>query len=207
MEQSIFNVTTQNNQVEFRIVAALERLSEAFRVLLWNEAKVLNISPIQIQILIFLKFHSLEKCKVSYLAQEFNMTKATISDAVKVLLQKGLIEKETDTEDTRSYTMRLTHEGETTISQAALFANPLLKSFDTLSNEQKEILLDSLLQMIFRLHKAGIITIQRMCQTCQYLENTDLSRGNREGGYYCNLLKKPLLKSEFRMDCPEHVAV
>jgi DNA-binding MarR family transcriptional regulator len=197
MEQSIFNVSVQNNQVEFRIVAALERLSEAFRVLLWNEAKILNISPIQIQILIFLKFHGLEKCKVSYLAQEFNMTKATISDAVKVMLQKGLIEKETNAEDTRSYTMRLTDLGETTIAKATLFANPLLKSFDTLSNEQKEILLDSLLQMIFRLHKAGIITLQRMCQTCQYLQN-------REEGHYCKLLEKPLLKTEFRLDCPEH---
>jgi DNA-binding MarR family transcriptional regulator len=92
MEQSVFNLDVQNTNVEFRIVAALERLSEAFRVLLWNEAKILNISPIQIQILVFLKFHALEKCKVSYLAQEFNMTKATISDAVKVMLQKGLID-------------------------------------------------------------------------------------------------------------------
>jgi DNA-binding MarR family transcriptional regulator len=197
MEQSVFNLDVQNTNVEFRIVAALERLSEAFRVLLWNEAKILNISPIQIQILVFLKFHALEKCKVSYLAQEFNMTKATISDAVKVMLQKGLIDKETDAEDTRSYTMRLTDLGETTISQATLFANPLLKSFDTLSNEQKEILLDSLLQMIFRLHKAGIITLQRMCQTCQYLQNND-------GSHYCKLLEKPLLKAEFRLDCREH---
>jgi DNA-binding MarR family transcriptional regulator len=197
MEQSVFNLDVQNTNVEFRIVAALERLSEAFRVLLWNEAKILNISPIQIQILVFLKFHAIEKCKVSYLAQEFNMTKATISDAVKVMLQKGLIDKETDAEDTRSYTMRLTDLGETTIAQATLFANPLLKSFDTLSNEQKEILLDSLLQMIFRLHKAGIITLQRMCQTCQYLQNN-------EGSHYCRLLEKPLLKAEFRLDCPEH---
>jgi DNA-binding MarR family transcriptional regulator len=197
MEQSVFDLEVQNTNVEFRIVAALERLSEAFRVLLWNEAKILNISPIQIQILVFLKFHDLEKCKVSYLAQEFNMTKATISDAVKVMLQKGLIDKETDATDTRSYTMRLTDLGETAISKATLFANPLLKSFDTLSNEQKEILLDSLLQMIFRLHKAGIITLQRMCQTCQYLQN-------REDGHYCKLLEKPLLKTEFRLDCPEH---
>jgi DNA-binding MarR family transcriptional regulator len=198
MEQSIFNVTAQNNQVEFRIVAALERLSEAFRVLLWNESKILNISPIQIQILVFVKFHDLEKCKVSYLAHEFNMTKATISDAVKILLQKGLIEKEIDAADTRSYTMRLSELGETTLSQAAFFANPFLQSFDTLSMEQKEILLDSLLQMIFRLHKAGIITLQRMCQTCQYLEQ-------RENSAYCKLLQKPLQKTDFRLDCPEHL--
>ncbi len=200
-EQSVFNLIEQNSQTEFRVVAALERLSEAFRVLLWNEAKVLNISPIQIQILIFFKFHSIEKCKVSYLAQEFNMTKATVSDAVKILLQKGLIAKEIDAADTRSYTMRLTDFGETTISQATLFANPMLKSFDNLSTLQKEILLDSLLQMIFSLHEAGIITLQRMCQTCQFLQNKE------DGSHYCNLLKKPLLQSELRLDCPEHLVV
>lgn len=197
MEQSIFNLEEQNTHVEFRIVAALERLSEAFRVLLWNEAKVLNISPIQIQILIFLKFHSIEKCKVSYLAQEFNMTKATISDAVKILLQKGLIEKETDAEDTRSYVMRLSELGKSTIENADLFANPMIQSLDKLTREQKEVLLDSLSEMIYRLHKAGIITLQRMCQTCRFLQNT-------EGGHYCQLLQKPLLKTDFRMDCPEH---
>jgi DNA-binding MarR family transcriptional regulator len=200
MEQSVFNLTSQNNQIEYRIVAALERLSEVFRVLLWNEAKILNISTIQIQVLIFIKFHSLEKCKVSYLAKEFNMTKATVSDAVKILLQKGLIEKETDADDTRSYTMRLSESGEKTIEKAVLFANPMLKSFDTLSVEQKEVLLDSLLQMIYRLHKAKIITIQRMCQTCQYLQNT-------EGEHYCNLLQKKLTRADFRMDCPEHIFI
>jgi DNA-binding MarR family transcriptional regulator len=200
MEQSVFNLQTQNTHVEFRIVAALERLSEAFRVLLWNEAKVLSISPIQIQILIFLKFHNIEKCKVSYLAQEFNMTKATISDAVKILLQKGLIEKETDAEDTSSYVMRLSESGKLAIKNADLFANPMIKSLEILTREQKEVLLDSLSEMIYRLHKAGIITIQRMCQTCRFLQN-------REEGHYCQLLQKSLLKSDFRVDCPEHQLV
>jgi DNA-binding MarR family transcriptional regulator len=200
MEQSIFDLKEQNTHLEFRIVTALERLSEAFRVLLWNEAKMLNISPIQIQILIFLKFHNLEKCTVSYLAQEFNMTKATISDAVKVMLQKGLIEKEINAQDTRSYTMFLTELGQKTISNATLFANPMVKTLDWLNSEQKEVLLQSLSDMIHRLHKADIITIQRMCKTCRFLQNTDV-------GHFCNFLQKPLEQSEFRLDCPEHQVI
>lgn len=82
-----------NQSIESRIVVALERVSEAFRVLLWNESKENSLSPIQIQILIFIHFHSLEKCKVGYLANEFNMTKATISDSVRVLLSKAFVTK------------------------------------------------------------------------------------------------------------------
>ena len=90
MKHSSFHLTEQNQKIESRIVVALERISEAFRVLLWNESKENSLSPIQIQILIFIYFHSTEKCKVGYLADEFNMTKATISDSVKVLLSKEL---------------------------------------------------------------------------------------------------------------------
>ena len=103
MKYSSFNLNEQNQKIESRIVVALERISEAFRVLLWNESKENSLSPIQIQILIFIYFHSHEKCKVGYLADEFNMTKATISDSVKVLLSKELVAKETDPIDTRSY--------------------------------------------------------------------------------------------------------
>ena len=77
-----------------KIVNSLERISQAFRVLLWNESKEYGLSPIQIQILIFLFTHSPEKRKISYLAREFDMTKATISDSVKVLFQKSLVTKE-----------------------------------------------------------------------------------------------------------------
>lgn len=111
MKYSSFNLSEQNQKVESRIVVALERISEAFRVLLWNESKENSLSPIQIQILIFIYFHTPEFNKVSYLAEEFNMTKATISDSVKVLLAKKLVSKETDTTDTRSYSLSLTTEG------------------------------------------------------------------------------------------------
>ena len=108
MKHSSFNLNEQNQKIESRIVVALERISEAFRVLLWNESKENSLSPIQIQILIFIYFHSLEKCKVGYLADEFNMTKATISDSVKILLSKELVTKETDPIDTRSFSLSLT---------------------------------------------------------------------------------------------------
>ena len=39
MKYSSFNLDDQNQKIESRIVVALERISEAFRVLLWNESK------------------------------------------------------------------------------------------------------------------------------------------------------------------------
>lgn len=197
MKYSSFNLNEQNQKIESRIVVALERISETFRVLLWNESKENSLSPIQIQILIFIHFHSLEKCKVSYLADEFNMTKATISDSVKVLLSKELVTKETDPTDTRSYSLSLTDEGKKIAKKASFFTSSIEQPIEELTQEQKTIMLNGLLKLIYDLNKSGIITIQRMCFTCSFY--------NAENGmHYCNLLKTKLAESEIRVDCPEH---
>lgn len=197
MKHSSFNLNEQTQKIESRIVVALERISEAFRVLLWNESKENSLSPIQIQILIFIHFHTLEKCKVGYLADEFNMTKATISDSVRVLLAKELVAKETDPIDTRSYTLSLTDEGKNIAKKASFFASSIEQPIEKLTQEQKTIMLNGLLKLIYDLNKSGIITIQRMCFTCSFY-NAD------NGIHYCNLLKTKLAESEIRVDCPEH---
>lgn len=198
--QSSFSSNQQNKNTEGKIVVALERISEAFRVLLWNESKENSLSPIQIQLLIFLLFHSQEKCKVSYLADEFNMTKATISDSVRVLLSKELVIKETDPMDTRSYTLLLTPTGKQIADKASFFASSIEKPIEKLTEEQKNSMLSGLLRMIYDLNKAGIITVQRMCFTCSYYKAEN-------GVHYCNLLQAKLAETELRVDCPEHEAV
>lgn len=197
MKYSSFNLSEQNQKVESRIVVALERISEAFRVLLWNESKENSLSPIQIQILIFIYFHSQEKCKVGYLADEFNMTKATISDSVKVLLAKDLVAKEINTTDTRSYSISLTSEGKKIAKKASLFASSIEQPLEKLTEEQKTVMLNGLLKLIYDLNKSGIITIQRMCFTCS---NYQVDKGV----HYCKLLKSRLAENDLRVDCPEH---
>lgn len=197
MKHSSFNLIDQNLKIESKIVVALERISEAFRVLLWNESKENALSPIQIQILIFIYFHSREQCKVGYLADEFNMTKATISDSVRVLLAKDLVVKETNPLDTRSYTLSLTAEGKRIAKKASFFASSIEKPIDKLTQEQKTMMLNGLLKLIYSLNQSGIISIQRMCFTCSYYQSN-------AGTHYCQLLKTNLTESSLRLDCPEH---
>lgn len=200
MTQSSFNLSHQNQNVESKIVVALERISEAFRVLLWNESKENSLSPIQIQLLIFLLFHNQKQCKISYLANEFNLTKATVSDSVKVLLKKKLVVKETDATDSRSYSLSLSASGKQMAEKAASFANAIETPLSNLSAEQKSTMLKALLKTIHELNQSGIITVQRMCYNCSYF-STDKQTP------YCNLLNQTLSESEIRIDCPEHLAI
>lgn len=195
--KSVFDLDHQNSSIESKIIASLERVSQAFRVLLWSESKEFSLSPIQVQVLIFLLYHSAEKRKVSYLADEFNMTKATISDTIKALEQKQLIKKEYEQHDTRSYIIHLTKKGKQIAEQTSLFTKQIQVPIDKLDSNDKENLLFSLLNIIRHLNKSGIITIQRMCFTCS---NYQL----KNGVHYCKLLKNKLAENELRIDCPEH---
>lgn len=199
MKKSVFDLDNQNSSIESKIVASLERVSQAFRVLLWNESKEFGLSPIQVQVLIFLLHHSDEKRKVSYLAAEFNMTKATISDTIKTLEQKLLIKKEYEQHDTRSYIIQLTKKGKDTAEQTSLFAKQIQAPIDKLHLTDKENLLISLLDIIHHLNKSGVITIQRMCFTCHFY------KANKNGQkHFCGLLNTKLADTELRIDCEEH---
>jgi len=193
-----FDPIYQNKNIEGKIVVALERISEAFRVLLWQEGKENSLTPLQLQLLIFLNFHSAEKCKVNYLAKEFNVTKATISETVRLLAKKELIYKETDPTDTRSYSIYLTNKGKGISTKSSSFAQVLEKPIHSYSKKQKEVLFQSLLDLIEKLNKAGIVTVQRMCFTCRFYEE-----GTKTD--HCKLLKKNLHKPDLRVDCPEHM--
>ncbi len=199
MDRSDFDLEYQNQSTESKIVASLERIAQAFRVLLWQESKDFSLSPIQVQILIFLLHHSEEKRKVSYLADEFNMTKATISDSIKTLEQKGLISKAYEPQDTRSFIIQLTKKGKEIAAKTSMFTKELHKPLDKLLPGDKERLLLSLMGIIRHLQAAGVITIQRMCATCVYYETS----ANKEK-HFCRLLKQPLRTTDLRVDCPEH---
>jgi DNA-binding MarR family transcriptional regulator len=199
MENSPFNLTHQNNSIESKIIAALERVSQAFRVLLWEESKEHALSPIQVQVLIFVLFQNQEKCRVSYLADEFNMTRATMSDTVKALANKGLITKSYDPVDHRSYTIHLTETGKVLAEKTSVFTHQIIAPVEKLHADEKENLLLSLISIIHNLNKSGIITIQRMCFTCVHYLNNDAGKT-----HFCKLLNIKLEPKELRVDCPEH---
>lgn len=197
MKRSSFNLDIQNQNTDSKIVVALERISEAFRVLLWDEGKKHALSPIQIQILIFVKHHQEIFCKVGYIAKEFNMTKATVSDSIRVLLNKQLVTKFQDERDSRSFTIHLTSEGSKFVQNLETFAAPVRNSLKGIETEKRETLLSALISVISDLNKSGVISVQRMCTTC-----SNYSKSN--GIHYCSLLKAQLADSDLRLDCPEH---
>ncbi|MEL6656955.1 MAG: helix-turn-helix domain-containing protein [Bacteroidota bacterium] len=192
----VFDVDVQNQDMAARIVAGLERVAESFRVLLWDHAKATGLSPIQIQLLLFMRYHAEEWCNVSALAREFNMTKPTISDAVKMLNKKGLVRKIPSPTDGRAYNMQLTAAGEKVVEQTGAFGQPIFQIIDSFSQVEQQQFYRLLNQLIHRLNQAGVIQVQRSCRNCRYYRPSD-------GGHYCALLEMKLAEETLRLDCPE----
>ncbi|HEY9260335.1 MarR family winged helix-turn-helix transcriptional regulator [Chitinophaga sp.] len=190
---STFSPAQQAENTSSKVVASLERLSEAFRVLLWQEATQYGLSPIQIQVLTFLLHYPEEKRTVTNLASYFNMTKATISDAVKSLEQKQYLTRKASATDTRSHTLHLVKEGRAVAKKVEQFANPLQDTVDQLSAKEQSGLLEQLMQLIYQLNQQEVISTQPMCFNCQsYTEKK---------GHYCNKLKIALNNGGLRVDC------
>ena len=194
--ESIYNLEAQNSNLDYKIVSGLERISQVFKTLLLEKSKELNLSPIQIQLLIFIRYHSEDKATVSYLSQEFNLSKPTISETVKILEQKKYITKIEDKTDTRSYRIQVTELGKNIVSQTESFITPLTEIVTDTNLDEKLVIWKSITEIISRLNDLKIISVQRNCLNCRhYLNNGTHS--------FCNLLNQHLSPENMRIDCME----
>jgi len=191
-----FDPRNQQDGLESKLVVGLERVTEVFRVLLWQKAKEAGLSPIQIQLLLFIGSHPKSLSSVSNLSREFNLKKPTVSDAIKSLHEKELVAKVFG-DDGRAYNLRLTPRGDKKVKELEGFEAPLKNEIGKMSASMQSSLYGQLNQLIFGLNQSGIIQVQRMCFGCSFYEK-------RTQGHYCQFIKKALIDDELRLDCEDY---
>ena len=200
---SVFDLSAQHDDVDAKIVAALERLSQVFRVRLREEAWERDLSPTQAQFLIYLLYHDVELRRVSQLAREFDLTQATVSDAVASLETKGLVQREQWPEDRRVITLRLTPDGGKLAATLSRWADPIREHLvERFLPEERETVMRFLIGLMGSLQRSGLVTVARMCVTCSFFRQ-DIHPGE-PSPHHCGLLDVPLSGADLRVDCPEH---
>jgi DNA-binding MarR family transcriptional regulator len=199
----VFDPAFQHGDVDSKIVAATERIGQAFRVLLWREAKKHGLSPLQVQLLVYCLYHPGEHRQVTHLARDFSVTKPTISDPIATLEAKGLVAREPSAADGRVVALSLTPSGKRLALGLARWADTGREALAALPPDDRAALAGALTRWIESLQRAGVVTVARLCVTCRFFER----RHARTHGfpYYCRLLEKPLVETELRVDCLEHV--
>jgi len=202
MTQPVSHSVKRQKDIDSKIVAALERVCQTLRILLWEVAKEHGLSPIQIQFLIFLNSHLKERCRVSNLAQEFDLTQATVSDAITVLTKKGLIAKKPSQLDGRIYTLELTSSGKRLAVKLSGWQTTITEQMTQFSPEVKETVMIFLMEHIALLQRAGIISIARMCIICSFFQR-DAHPGSQKP-HHCRLTDRPIGNWELKFDCDKH---
>jgi len=172
----------------------LERIGEVSRAMRWEEATGSGLSPLQLRILGFVADHAGQSVGVARLADELQVTRPTVSDSVKLLVDRGLLARKPDPHDGRSHALRLTAAGRKHLPAAGPFAAALA----TLPVRERETMLLALMHLLEALLSRGDVQVQRMCWTCAHY------RGDRQGKHHCILLRQDLALAELRTDCPEH---
>lgn len=202
--KSIFNQKYQHDDLDAKLVLALERLSHVFRLLLWEQTKKYNLSPLQTQVLVYVFHQHEDERNITSLSQKLNVTKATLSDTVKSLESKKLISKKLDKEDYRYQFLQLTKKGEELVKKIEGWGDVVKKKVSEISESKKIDMYDALLNLLISFEQDGLLSKHKICFTCRYLKQTTK---NSKTLYFCHLLNKPLSHSEIRIDCPEHEAV
>lgn len=196
-----FDPAQQLVNPDSKIIAALGKFAEVFRVLFQSSAQGHGLSATQLQLLHFINFHpNPMHRRGAFMAKEFNVTKATISDSLKALEKKGLVQKLADEKDSRSSIIGLTAQGTAIAMATAGLTAPLEAILALLPPEQKEHLIHTLFELIYRLNQAGVISTRRMCLNCRFYT------GDHRSTHYCNLIGQPLLAADLRLECAEFKA-
>jgi DNA-binding MarR family transcriptional regulator len=190
------------DDLDDKLAAALERTSQALRVLLWDQAKRHGLSPIQVQLVLRLAGEPAERRRVGVLARELDVTAPTVSDAIAALKGKRLVRAGAAPGDRRGLQLQLTGRGRTLASRLATWQDVLTQELRGLPDADKASTLGVLLELIGALQRQGVVTVARMCTTCRFFARD--AHPGRPLRHHCRLLDAPLGEAELRVDCAEH---
>jgi DNA-binding MarR family transcriptional regulator len=188
--------------LDAKIVAALERLAHALNRVLWDAAWQHGLSPTQAQVVLYLLAQTEQQVTLGELARRFDLTHATLSDAVRALVSKGWVRRSRHPHDARSALLRLSHKGRRLARSLARWADLVRQQVAGLPDADKGPLLAVLLDLIGRLHQAGLISVARTCSTCLFFQAQRYA--DPEAPHHCRLLDRPLRLVELQVECPDH---
>jgi hypothetical protein len=114
------------------------------------------------------------------------------------LESKGLIIKEKSLKDFRISFISLTEKGKEIATDVSKFANYIEEIIGKMPGFKKEVFLEMLLELIHQLFLKEIISIQRMCLTCNFYQK------DGDEKYICTLLNVPIKTPDLRVDCSKY---
>jgi len=189
------------NPAAERIGQGLSKLALAMRHDAWRTAGPRGLTPTQAQILVDLALR-MDSPGINDMADALAVTAATASDAVATLVEKGLVRK---TKQGRSVALDLTDAGRRLADELAGWPTFLTQTIDALDDNERAVMLRSLMKMIRALQEQGRIPVQRMCVECRFFQPHAYHDSQRP--HHCHFVDAPFGDAELLLHCPDQQPV
>jgi DNA-binding MarR family transcriptional regulator len=189
-----------------RLAAGLSRLATALRAGQWRLAEARGLTPTQAQALALVAARTgpgRPLPRLSEIAEQLGVTRATASDAVAALERKALIARHPDPRDGRAAGLALTAAGADAAREAGGSPPALLGvASEDLSPAEQEQLLRLVVRLIRGLQTRGAIAPQRLCVTCRFFRPF-AHEGDASAPHHCAFVDAPFGDRHLRLDCPD----
>lgn len=184
-----------------RIAVGLNKVSLALKFQGWQAAGARGLSPLQGQILAMLTT-ARRGLKPSVIAERLAVSAPTISDSVKTLTSKGLVERRPDEQDARVSLVVLTPKGKLEARAATGWPDFLAGAVEVLGEAEQESFWRALVKMIATLQREEQIPISQMCVTCRHFR----PNVHRDASlpHHCAFIDAAMGARHLRLDCAEH---
>ena len=182
-----------------RIIGGLHKVGLAMKQQSWQQANEDGLSATQGQILAALV--SSAPLTGSELGERLGLTLPTISDSVRVLVEKGHVIKSPDPRHPRASLINPTPRGRALGARARGWPEFLADAVATLDDAEQRVFFSGIVKMIRSLQEQGLVPVSGMCVTCVHF------RPNVRTGatpHHCALVNAPLAPDRLRLDCPDH---
>lgn len=174
----------------------LERLCNLLRSHARAAGAGLGLQPVQLDALHYLAQCNRYSDTPQAVTEYLGLTKGTVSQTLKVLETKGLLEKVSDTHDRRVVHLRVTPGGLDLLDQVT--PSPLLRRIDMgRPDAGLDATVEGLRRLLRAIQRANGLRTFGVCESCRF--NQKAVEGTR-----CGLTGEPLSAADLRRICREH---
>ncbi|MEN3044622.1 MAG: MarR family winged helix-turn-helix transcriptional regulator [Candidatus Hydrothermales bacterium] len=186
--------------IDIKIIYVFEKLVNLYRSLLWDASKDTDISPLGIQVILFISENQRERRLPSIISEELGIKRATLSDSLKVLIEKNILIEEKNLNDRRYKFLSLTDKGRALLKKILLnYRKEISKSLKSLTREEKIEIFRILLKIIAELQDKNIIKVSPMCINCKNFIKD--AHPDSEKKHLCKLTGRRMKDYEIKVRC------
>lgn len=183
-----------------RVASGFAKIALVMRHEAWREAGARGLSPTQAQILQTIAVAD-EPPGLKAVAEQLALTAGTVSEAVRVLVEKGLVEKTRAPHDGRAIALALTEAGSREVGDASGALSTVVEAVREMSADQQAGLVRGLVATVRSLQRRGMIPTSRMCVGCRHFRPN--VRPGAARAHHCAFLDEAIGDVDLRFDCPD----